>query len=240
LSSDTESLTRRLGDRATLDDPTFGVASDAAALRLILNDIAAWLAGRDATFDNEGLILGSDREVTEGLLSLTNEGQRVNVPVAVVAQKHREREVDVRVYYSTQALGRSPAHPNSTRPLDDDIVVAPPVATHLDALSRADLAGVIASFERGATMRGPDGTSYGGSSGRPLGDYFGRLIGDRERDGGTTFLRNARADDGNACAVELTVVRVRGHDVPPQAALAVYERGESGLLKAARLYGNVG
>jgi hypothetical protein len=32
---------------------------------------------------------------------------------------------------------------------------------------------------------------------------------------------------------------VHGKGVPPQAGLAVYERGESGLLRAARIYEDV-
>jgi hypothetical protein len=32
------------------------------------------------------------------------------------------------------------------------------------------------------------------------------------------------------------VVRVHGKNVSPQAGLAVYERGESGLLSAVRVY----
>jgi hypothetical protein len=240
LSSEANSLALRLGERATLDEPMFGLASGTAVLARTLGEIAAWLKARDATFDNEGLIVGSDREVTEGLLSLSADGRPVVLPVAVLAQKHREREVDLRVYYSTQAFGDAPPARTSALAHDQDMVVPPPVARHLDALARTDLAGVIASFERDATMRGPDGTSYGGPNPRTLRVYFEQLMGNREREGGTTFLKSARADDGTACAVELTVVRLRGREIPPQAALAVYERGDSGLLKAARLYGNIG
>jgi hypothetical protein len=52
-------------------------------------------------------------------------------------------------------------------------------------------------------------------------------------------LKGARADDGRTCALEYTVVRVHGKPVPPQAGLAVYERGESGLLHAVRVYEDV-
>jgi hypothetical protein len=241
LSSDTESLARRLGDRATLDDPMFGLTSGTAALAQVLRDIAAWLEKRGATFESHRLVVGSDREVTEGLLSLTADGKRIALPVAVVAEKRREREVQLRIYYSTRSFGDAPARRRSVLE-NEDVVVPPPVATHLDALSRADLGAVVASFERDATLCAPDGTSYGGTNaGRPLSTYFETLIASSaDATGGTTFLRSARADDGSVCALECTVVRFRGQDVPPYEALAVYERGESGLLKTARLYGDIG
>ena len=59
------------------------------------------------------------------------------------------------------------------------------------------------------------------------------------RGAGIEVLKGARADDGRICALEYTVVRVRGKNVPPQAGLAVYERGESGLLRAVRIYEDV-
>jgi hypothetical protein len=241
LASETVSLARRLGDRATLDDPLFGRTSGSSALERALNEMARWLAARGASFTNRGLVIGSDREVTEGLLTLTENGGPLILPVAVVAEKRREREVDLRIYYSTREF----ASTAERRPFvlaSEDVVLPPPVATHLDALSRADLGAVIASFERDATLCAPNGTSYGGSrSSPPLRTYFEMLIDPNpDATGGTTFQRSARADDGNACALECSVVRLRGRDVPPHSALVVYERGDSGLLKAARLYGNIG
>jgi hypothetical protein len=46
-------------------------------------------------------------------------------------------------------------------------------------------------------------------------------------------------DDGVRCAVESNVVRWGSHDLPPQAGIAVYERGPDGLLAAARVYDDV-
>jgi hypothetical protein len=241
LAAETVSLARRLGDRATLDDPLFGSTSGSSALEQALKEMAGWLAARGASFSNGGLVIGSDREVSEGLLTLTENGVQVLLPVAVVAQKRRERAVDLRLYYSTRAFASTAERRPFVLP-SEDVVLPPPVATHLDALSRADLGAVIASFERDATLRAPDGTSYGGpGSSPPLRTYFEMLIDLRaDATGGTTFQRSARADDGNACALECSLVRLRGRNVTPHSALMVYERGDSGLLKGARLYGNIG
>jgi hypothetical protein len=49
----------------------------------------------------------------------------------------------------------------------------------------------------------------------------------------------AVTDDGVRCALEYNCVRWGGHDLPPQAGIAAYERGRNGLLAAARVYDDV-
>ena len=39
-------------------------------------------------------------------------------------------------------------------------------------------------------------------------------------------------DDGVRCALEFNCLRWGSHDLPPQAGIAVYERGPDGLLAA--------
>jgi hypothetical protein len=46
-------------------------------------------------------------------------------------------------------------------------------------------------------------------------------------------------DDGVRCAVEYNCVRWGSHDVPPQAGIAIYERGPDGRLVAARVYDDI-
>ena len=74
------------------------------------------------------------------------------------------------------------------------------------------------------------------------GAFYERLFGGAPGVGGAggsagvEVLNGGRADDGSTCALEYTIVKMRGKGVPAQAGLAVYERGESGLLRAARVY----
>ena len=187
---------------------------------------------------------GSDRDVTEGTLGLTFDGRRVTVPVAVVAERRPEREVEIRLYYSTKPIKGTRAVRSPLLPQDDEVAVPPPVAAHLEALSRADAKSIIGSFEAGGTLRDSAGTVYPKEDdGGPLAAYYAKLFGDPPNPGtagaGLEILKGARADDGKSCALEYTVVRVHGKDVPPQAGLAVYERGDSGLLKSVRIYQDV-
>jgi hypothetical protein len=46
-------------------------------------------------------------------------------------------------------------------------------------------------------------------------------------------------DDGVRCAVEFNCLRWGSHDLPPQAGIAVCERGQDGLLAAVRVYDDI-
>jgi hypothetical protein len=46
-------------------------------------------------------------------------------------------------------------------------------------------------------------------------------------------------DDGTRGALEYNCVRWGSYDLPPQAGVAVFERGQSGLLAAVRIYDDV-
>jgi hypothetical protein len=186
--------------------------------------------------------MGSDRDVTEVTLALTFEGKRVYVPVAIVCERRPEREVELRLYYSTRPIKGTHAVRSPLLPQDDQVLVPPPVAAHLDALARGNVAAVVASFENGGTLRDPQGGNHHKSEdGGTLHRFYEGLLGaGGGADGaGIEVLKGARADDGRTCVLEYTVVRVRGKGVVPQAGLGVYVRGESGLLRAARIYEDV-
>jgi len=57
--------------------------------------------------------------------------------------------------------------------------------------------------------------------------------------GGIRLEQCAVTDDGVRCALEYNCLRWGSHDLPPQAGLAVYERGADGLLAAVRAYDDV-
>ena len=235
LATQPEQLVRRLGERATVDDPIFGRTGGMPALGRYIEEVSAWLGKHAGTFEKTAFTLGADRDVTEGTLTLTNDGRRVAVPVAVVAERRKEREVELRLYYSTQPISGSHAVRSPLLPEDHEVLVPPPVAAHLDALGRGEVDAIVASFQGDGTLRDAEGVTYGNEGGALRAHYEKLFRGEP----GVEVLKGARADDGRTCALEYTIVRVRGERVAPQAGLAVYERGESGLLHAVRLYEDV-
>jgi hypothetical protein len=239
LASQPALLGQRLGDRATVDDPIFGRSTGMPAVERYLTEVADWLSKRKAEFEKVAFTLGSDRDVTEGTLVLTFEGRRAAVPVAVVVERRKEREVEVRLYYSTQPINGTHAVRSPLLHQDDETAVPPPVASHLAALSAGSVSAIVDSFEVGGTLRDAQGQSYQrGEGGGTLRAFYEKMFGSSGGPG-IELLNGGRADDGSTCALEYTIVKVRGKGVPPQAGLAVYERGESGLLKSARVYEDV-
>ena len=241
VSSQADQLLRRLGDRATVDDPIFGRKNGMPALAGTSRRSRRGSPSASGAFDKLAFVTGSDRDVTEGTLSLTFEGRRVTVPVAVVAERRPEREIELRLYYSTAPIKGTHAVRSPLLPKDDEVAVPPPVAAQLGALARGDVGAIVASFENGGTLRDAAGQTYAkGEDGGALRSYYEKLFSVEGRPGpGIEVLKGARADDGSLCALEYTVVRVRGKAVAPQAGLAVYERGESGLLRSVRVYEDV-
>ena len=57
--------------------------------------------------------------------------------------------------------------------------------------------------------------------------------------GGIPLEHCAVTDDGRACALEYNVVAWGRTELPPEAGIAVYVRGDSGKLAAARIYDDV-
>ncbi len=57
--------------------------------------------------------------------------------------------------------------------------------------------------------------------------------------GGIPLEHCTLADDGVRCAIEYNCVRWGVTDIPPQAGVAVYERGRSGRLAGGRIYDDV-
>ncbi len=57
--------------------------------------------------------------------------------------------------------------------------------------------------------------------------------------GGVPLQHCSATDDERACAIEYNCVRWGRADIPPQAGIAVYVRGASGRLAAARIYDDV-
>jgi hypothetical protein len=66
-----------------------------------------------------------------------------------------------------------------------------------------------------------------------------RTIAERLRRRTALIAHCTVTDDQTRCALEYNCVRWGKFDLPPQAGVAVYERGPSGRLAAARVYDDV-
>ena len=228
-----DKLAIRLGAKATVTDPAFGRADGLAAITALLEKQATWLGAHKAEFRHARFTSGADRDVTEGMVrydehgSGPTRGKRIEFPVAIVAERRRAREVDVRLYFPAATLGEGHALP-APQPVPGDAAIAPEARAMLLALNSADESALRVELERGATFVDPSGAIHQGD------DIHARLLAPNRS--GVVFHPAGSADDGRVAAIE---GNWRGEgDSFAGAGLWVFERGDGGLVSRVRLYGS--
>jgi hypothetical protein len=171
------------------------------------------------------------------ILHLDGTTGRIDLPVATVADKRFDRRIkELRMYYSSWPLtGRHATRPPLLQP-DPELRELDVVGEYQDALASGDVEAIVAAFEPGAYAREPAGGRYIHRGHDGLRAFYEQLF---SNGGGISLEHCAALDDARACALEYNVVRWGKTELPPQAGLAVYVRGQSGKLVAARIYDDV-
>ena len=213
-----------------IDDPRFGRVEGEPRSRS-----SAWPASAGST-DHDGrprpiaVTNGPTRVVGEFDLELT-EGRRAFVlPVAIVVEPEpAKRSVWIRTYHSLW-------------PLLGHHVVRPPLLARDPSVAESDVVGstrrrcaagdadrITATFEPDGCFREPAGPQFRRCGTDVLRPFFSGFF---SAGGGIILEHCTVTEDGVRTALEFNAVRWGGHDLPPQAGIAVYERGASG--QAAR------
>jgi hypothetical protein len=221
-----------------LDDPRVGYVEGARRLRAFANGTADWLRERDAVVENVALTLTPTRTVEEVVLHmLSDEGVRVELPVAVVSDRNPDRTLKaIRVYHSLWPLTGEHRVRAPLLPADPELHTEGIPGDYQRALAEGDLEGIVATFEPDGYAREPSGGEYLHRGAEGLRGLYAHLF---ANGGGIGLEHCTLTDDGVRCAIEYNCVRWGVTDIPPQAGVAVYERGSSGLLAAARIYDDV-
>ena len=144
-----------------------------------------------------------------------------------------ERIVELRLYFSSWPLtGR---HANRPPLLQPDLGLHEPdvVGEYQHALATGDLEAILAAFEPDGYMREPAGGAHVHRGSDELRALYERFF---SNGGGIPLEHCTVTDDGRACALEYNVVAWGRTALAPEAGLAVYVRGDSGRLAAARVY----
>jgi hypothetical protein len=221
-----------------LDDPRVGRVEGARELLAFVTGTGEWLRDRDAVLENVALTATPTRTVEEVVLNLlADDGGRIELPVAIVTDRNPERTLKViRVYHSTWPLtGKHRVRP-PLLPADPNLHAEGTLGVYQRALAEGDLAGIVATFEPEGYAREPSGGAYLHRGTEALYELYGHMF----ANAGSIGLEHCTVtDDGVRCAIEYNCVRWGTSEIPPQAGVAVYERGSSGLLAAARIYDDV-
>lgn len=221
-----EALSRRLGNRAVVDDPVHGRASTLSSIDPLLAKVSRRLTAGSATYRHVGTVMGADCDVAEGVLALVADGGVREVPIAVVGERRRLREIELRVYHAPLD-GERPVRLASA---DASTGAVPQIVAHfLDALRRGAVERILAAFEEGSRWVDPHGMAHAKRDGG-MASFLDRLSGRLE------IVPTSVADDGRTCCLEAIVTRRAKPNAEPAAIAVSFERGDSGLLRELRLY----
>ena len=218
-----------------LDDHRVGHVAGARRLRAFVNGTADWLRERDAVVENVALTNTPTRTVEEVVVRLlADDGVRVELPVAIVSDRNPDRTLKaVRAYHSMWPLTGGHQSREKLLPRDPDVAVPDVVGEYQRALAEGDLEGVLATYEEDAYVREPSGGEYVYRGKEKLREIYTSQF---SNGGGIGLEHCTLTDDGVRCAIEYNCVRWGVTEIPPAVGVAVYERGSSGRLAAARIY----
>jgi hypothetical protein len=233
MAGDPDPLVGSFAGEPEVHDPVRGRIKGVVALRAFVTETSAWLQQHHATVDDVDHVILEQRGFEEVILHLDTDRGPVELPVAVVAERQLDRRIDeVRVYFTSQPLtGRHANRPPLLQPRPD-LPLWEAVRAYVQAVAAGDVDGVVATFEPGGYVRGPAGGHLHRGADR-LRAFYERSF---ANGGGIPLGTCALVDDGRACALEYNVVRWGSTQLPPQAGVAVFVRGENDKLAAVRMY----
>jgi limonene-1,2-epoxide hydrolase len=232
---DTRALETVWPGEVVVYDPRAGEVRGHRQLRQFVRHNQAWMAEHHARTQVVASTSAGGRAVVELLAHLDHDGQDVTWPVAVVAESPDDRSVVFRTYCSQWPVdGRCHLRPAILPPGPDrpgDVV-----GRYQAALAVGDTDAIVSTFAPDGYYREPIGPHPAHRGTAELRSFFATRF---SGGGGIGLQHCAVTDDGVRCALEYNCVRWGRHDLPPQAGLGVYERGQDGLLAAARVYDDI-
>jgi hypothetical protein len=217
-----------------LDDPQLGRVVDREAFKEWAASTKRWLVEHGAQLRPVDLIKTPERSIEEVAIDLTIDGDRRELPVAIVVERTADAYLTaIRVYHSMWPLIGNHSIREPMLDADLDLVGPDVVGDYQRALEAGDLEAILATYEDDAVVREPAGEPYVYSGRESLRRIYELQF---ANGGGIPQERCQITDDGRACGLEYNVVRWGATEMPRQAGLAVYVRGETGRLAFGRIY----
>jgi hypothetical protein len=237
LTGEFDALVGSFAGEPELHHPVRGRIRGVRAFRDYVIDTNAWLNERNCSIDDGEHIHIDGHGLGEAVLHLDGDTGRIALPVAVVGDRRADgRLTELRVYYSGWPLtGRHRNRPPLLQP-NPEVRESGVVADYQRALAAGDVDAIVALFESDGYAREPAGGQCVHTGIDRLRAFYEHLF---SNGGGIPLEHCVVIDDKRVCALEYNVVRWGKTDLLPEAGVAVYVRGQTGKLAAARIYDDV-
>jgi hypothetical protein len=219
-----------------VNDPFLGWIEDARFDQFVQNSRQG-LADRNATVEHVSTTATTEGATEECVLRLERHGSTIILPVAIASHTGPDAQLEsIRIYHSMWPLVGFHLVRAPILPTDSALVLPDVVGRYHDCLARGDAAGIVQQFAPSGGLREAGGSAEVHRGPASLLRFFTVLF----ANGGGLGVENcAIADEGASCALEYVVTTWGKASLPYQAAAAVYERADTGLLAEVRMYDDV-
>ena len=234
MAGEPDALVNSFAVAPELHVPVRGRVKGARAFAAFVSETSSWLSQRHVSVEEVEHLITERHGFEEVILHLDGQTGQVDLPVAIVADRRSDGRIDeLRIYFSNWPFaGRHANRPPLLQP-DPELRCSDVVSEYQRALAAGDVDAVVAAFEPDGYAREPAGGAQVHRGHDEVRSFYELLF---SNDGGIPLEHCAVIDDGRVCALEYNVVRWGKTELPPQAGVAVYVRGPSGRLTAARIY----
>jgi hypothetical protein len=236
LTGELDALVGSFTGEPELHHPFRGRIRGERAFEAYVADTNEWLKQNNVVVEDVYRAVGVPQGFGEAVLHLDGVDGRVDLPVAIIAEKSDGLIDEIRIYYSSWALGGRHVRRPPVLQADPELGESDVIAEYQQALAAGDVDAIVSAFQPDGYAREPAGGEHVHRGTDALRAFYELLF---SNGGGIPLEHCAVTDDGRACALEYNVARWGRTNLPPEAGVAVYVRGESGKLAAARIYDDV-
>jgi hypothetical protein len=214
--------------------PVRGRVKGTRAFEAFVSDTYSWLRQHNVSVEDVEHVVTERQGFEEVVLHLDGQTGRVDLPAAIVADRRSDRRIEeLRIYFSNWPLAGRHANRSPLLQPDPELRESDVVGDYQRALAAGDIDAIVAAFEPDGYAREPAGGRHVHRGRDGLRSFYELLF---SNGGGIPLEHCAVIDDERSCALEYNVVRWGKTELRPEAGVAVYVRGPSGRLAAARIY----
>lgn len=234
VAGEVEALIESFAGEPRIYHPLRGEVRGETAFREFVADTELWLGRNEARVEDIQRSVLDRRGFEEVIVHLEDEGRRLDLPHAMVADHSPEGRIEeIRIYFGTRPLL---GHPTVRAPLlhaDPHLRQPPQIAAYGRALTAGDAAGVAAAFADDASAREPDGPGCLHVGRDQIHSFYaGQLA-----PGGIELEPCVVVEDGATCALEYNVSSRDANGIAgKRAGFSVFVLRDQEQISRVRIY----